>query len=93
MQNEHLTYSVVCLYFFFIAFSWYVFQYRQQLEEFLIKMLEHSTNIDVRIAAEAGYGSLSIWSKLFLVSLKVFLFMHGVIFSLLVAGVVYELIA
>lgn len=92
LQQETLTYSFVCLYFLVTAFCFYVFMLRQQIEQALIALIRKITGVDIELMAFTSSAGIAIASKAALAGIKAFLYTHGLLAAMLVAGVVVELI-
>lgn len=95
LQQETLTYSFVCIYLLTTAFCFYVFMLRQQIEQAVIALIKKVTGVDIELMAftsSADTAVISIASKAALAGIKAFLFLHGLLAAMLVAGVLVELI-
>lgn len=92
LQQETLTYSFVCLYLLVTAFCFYVFMLRQQIEQAVIALIHKVTGVDIELMAFTSSAGKSIAFKAALAGIKAFLFLHGLLAAMLVAGVIVELI-
>ena len=85
-----MTEQQTSLYFLFTAYSLTVFMFKQELEHSILLFLRTKLGLDVELQAHAD-GVVGAASKMLLVMLKSWLFMHGVAGSLLVAAALIEL--
>ena len=92
LQQETLTYSFVCIYLLATAFCFYVFMLRQQIEQAVIALIRKVTGVDIELMAFTSSAGTAIASKAALAGIKAFLFLHGLLAAMLVAGVLVELI-
>lgn len=92
LQQETLTYSFVCLYLLATAFCFYVFMLRQQIEQAVIALIHKVTGVDIELLAFTSSAGTAIALKAALAGIKAFLFLHGLLAAMLVAGVIVELI-
>lgn len=92
LQQETLTYSFVCLYLLVTAFCFYVFMLRQQIEKAVIALIRKITGVDIEILAFTSSTGTAIAFKAALAGIKAFMFLHGLLAAMLVAGVLVELI-
>lgn len=92
LQQETLTYSFVCLYLLVTAFCFYVFMLRQQIEQAVIALIRKVTGVNIEMLAFTSSAGTAIAFKAALAGIKAFLFLHGLLAAMLVAGVLVELI-
>ncbi len=92
LQQETLTYSFVCIYLLVTAFCFYVSMLRQQIEQSVIALIHKVTGVDIELMAFTDTTIISIASKAALAGIKAFLFLHGLLAAMLVAGAIVELI-
>lgn len=92
LQQETLTYSFVCIYLLVTAFCFYVFMFKQEIEEFLLGLIRKVTGVDIEMLTFSSRTEIAVASKAVLATIKAFLFLHGVLAAMLVAGVIVELI-
>ena len=92
LQQETLTYSFVCIYLLVTAFCFYVFMLRQQIEQAVIALIRKVTGVDIELMAFTSSAGKAIAFKAALAGIKAFLYTHGLLAAMLVAGVLVELI-
>lgn len=85
-----MTEQQTSLYFLFTAYSLTVFMFKQELEHSILGFMRNKLGLDIELQTHAD-GIVGTASKLLLVMLKSWLFLHGVVGSLLVAAALVEL--